>query len=409
MKSINHCTFAQFAQFQAETKQLIDCRDSNAFNGWSDNFGPPLGHVPDAINIDPDWLIGFSTDQLVDFFASYGLKTDLPTWLYGEQGKIQRLASLLESSDFQQIICIQESVTKYPDKLEYLPRYQYLVPVNFVHELVQTGELPNSPNSRCKIIEVGSEERSDDYLRGHIPSALYLNSYDIEALPFWKLLESQKLASVIEQLGISVDTCVILYSRHQLAAARVALMMIYMGINNVRLLNGGWQAWLAAGYQIEAGLNKAQTVNFEQTLPSHPEYILTLSDVTQLLTTANSVLACVRSKAEFEGQTSGYCYLPAKGRIRDSIWGGAGNSTQDINDFLNPDGTMKSAHLIKTFWTEQGILPAEQICFYCGTAWRASNVWFFAYVMGLDNISIYDGGWCEWSFYQSNTHAKSAL
>jgi len=35
--------------------------------------------------------------------------------------------------------------------------------------------------------------------------------------------------------------------------------------------------------------------------------------------------------------------------------------------------------------------------FFCGTGWRAAEVLWYADVMGLGNISLYDGGWNEWS------------
>ncbi|WP_249925738.1 rhodanese-like domain-containing protein, partial [Escherichia coli] len=35
--------------------------------------------------------------------------------------------------------------------------------------------------------------------------------------------------------------------------------------------------------------------------------------------------------------------------------------------------------------------------FYCGTGWRASETFMYARAMGWKNVSVYDGGWYEWS------------
>jgi thiosulfate/3-mercaptopyruvate sulfurtransferase len=35
--------------------------------------------------------------------------------------------------------------------------------------------------------------------------------------------------------------------------------------------------------------------------------------------------------------------------------------------------------------------------FYCGTGWRASLAFFYAWLMNWQRIGVYDGGWCEWS------------
>ncbi|MEJ2247847.1 MAG: rhodanese-like domain-containing protein, partial [Acidobacteriota bacterium] len=40
--------------------------------------------------------------------------------------------------------------------------------------------------------------------------------------------------------------------------------------------------------------------------------------------------------------------------------------------------------------------------FYCGTGWRASEAFFYAYLMGWERISVYDGGWFEWSLDARN-------
>lgn len=39
----------------------------------------------------------------------------------------------------------------------------------------------------------------------------------------------------------------------------------------------------------------------------------------------------------------------------------------------------------------------QQVSFYCGTGWRASETFMYARAMGWKNVSVYDGGWYEWS------------
>jgi thiosulfate/3-mercaptopyruvate sulfurtransferase len=43
-----------------------------------------------------------------------------------------------------------------------------------------------------------------------------------------------------------------------------------------------------------------------------------------------------------------------------------------------------------------------RIAFYCGTGWRASLAFFYAWLMGWEHISVYDGGWFEWSSDPAN-------
>lgn len=51
---------------------------------------------------------------------------------------------------------------------------------------------------------------------------------------------------------------------------------------------------------------------------------------------------------------------------------------------------------------KEGIKPDQRLSFYCGTGWRAAEVLIYADVMGLKNISLYDGGWNEWSLDKNN-------
>ena len=50
-----------------------------------------------------------------------------------------------------------------------------------------------------------------------------------------------------------------------------------------------------------------------------------------------------------------------------------------------------------TILAQAGITPDKWVAFYCGTGWRASETWFYAYLQGWDRIAVYDGGWFEWS------------
>jgi thiosulfate/3-mercaptopyruvate sulfurtransferase len=52
---------------------------------------------------------------------------------------------------------------------------------------------------------------------------------------------------------------------------------------------------------------------------------------------------------------------------------------------------------IEKMWAEVGIKPNKHNSFYCGTGWRGSEAFFNALLMGWSNISVFDGGWFEWS------------
>lgn len=87
-----------------------------------------------------------------------------------------------------------------------------------------------------------------------------------------------------------------------------------------------------------------------------------------------------------------------------SLWGRAGSNANQLEDYRNPDLTMRSGTEILKMWDELGIdYKFKHIIFYSGNGWRASEVMFYAELMGLYRISVYDGGWYEWSHNPNNS------
>ena len=94
-----------------------------------------------------------------------------------------------------------------------------------------------------------------------------------------------------------------------------------------------------------------------------------------------------------------YSYIAAKGDIAGARWGRAGDDG-DVNSmsaFQRADGSMKPAAEIRRQWQAAGITRGRRTVFYCGTGWRASLAFFYAWLMDWPQIGVYDGGWCEWS------------
>lgn len=81
----------------------------------------------------------------------------------------------------------------------------------------------------------------------------------------------------------------------------------------------------------------------------------------------------IRSWPEFTGVTSGYSYIKPKGEIAGARGAITGSGYTHMEDFHNPDGTMRSADDIAAMWKTWNIQPEQHVAFYCGTGWRASK------------------------------------
>ncbi|STT85979.1 thiosulfate sulfurtransferase ynjE [Klebsiella pneumoniae] len=241
------------------------------------------------------------------------------------------------------------------------------------------------------------------YLLSHIPGAGYIDTNEVESEPLWNKVSDAQLKAMLAKHGIRHDTTVILYGRDVYAAARVAQIMLYAGVKDVRLLDGGWQTWSDAGLPVERGMPPAQqpAPDFGAPIPGQPQLMLDTEQARGLLHRQDASLVSVRSWPEFIGTTSGYSYIKPKGDIAGARWGHAGSDSTHMEDFHNPDGTMRSADDIAALWRQWNILPSQQVAFYCGTGWRASETFMYARAMGWPHVAVYDGGWYEWS---SNPH-----
>ena len=120
------------------------------------------------------------------------------------------------------------------------PHYHRLVPVKVLRQLIETGTAPTFEGTSWKVFEVSSGHSL--CTTGHIPTAQYMHTENLEEPPMWNRKEDHVLERELLALGITSETTVILYDRQNLSAARVALIMAYAGresldIHSIHLLN----------------------------------------------------------------------------------------------------------------------------------------------------------------------------
>ncbi|HEX8610809.1 MAG TPA: rhodanese-like domain-containing protein [Telluria sp.] len=272
--------------------------------------------------------------------------------------------------------------------------------------LVAPGELSRLVRDPAvRLIEVGCAGAAA-FEQAHIDGAAYLDTRELEAPPlFNKVDDAAWLRSLLAQ-GVRHDTTVIVYSRNPLAGARAAHLMLYAGVLDVRMLDGGFAAWCAAGLPSAAGAAPAPmpAQDFGAPFPGRPDYLTGMAQARALLARPDAALVSIRTWSEYTGATSGYSYIAARGEIPGALWGRAGREgdVNSMSHFQHPDGRMLDGEAIEALWRAAGMQRACHNAFYCGTGWRASLAFFYAWVIGWERISVYDGGWYEWSADPAN-------
>jgi thiosulfate/3-mercaptopyruvate sulfurtransferase len=285
-----------------------------------------------------------------------------------------------------------------------LQRWQQLVTVDWLAALLAHGSVAAAPARHWLLFEVACDGL-EAYLTSHIPGAKYLDTRQFEHLPFWNAVPQHVLLQVLQHVGIGPDTTVILYGRNMLAAARVAQLLLVAGVPDVRLVDGGMLAWCDAGHARHQGQEPVcMPLPKAACLDPCPDFLIHTAEAKALLAQPDAALVSIRTRAEFMGETSGYSYIQPRGEIDGALWGHAGldGDVNSMRNFQDEDGRMKPAAEIAAIWRAAGIRPDMHIAFYCGTGWRASLAFFYAWLMGWERISVYDGGWYEWSADPAN-------
>lgn len=254
------------------------------------------------------------------------------------------------------------------------------------------------------ILECAWGEEADDpaYEEGHIKGAVHMNTDYVEAEENWNIRTPEEIEKLMKDYGITKDTTVICYGDGPKSSAddRVAFTLLWAGVENVKCLDGGFEAWTKADYEVETGINKAEATDkaFGALVPAHPEYVLSIDNVKdKLANDTNFKLVSIRSKQEFLGETSGYGYIDKAGEPKGAIWG---HDTDD-GSYNNEDGTTVGIDVLEGYLKESQASMDNELSFYCGTGWRATIPFLIAYENGYSNISLYDGGWFEWQMDHS--------
>lgn len=391
-----------FSHLLQQNGVAIDTRMSAFYNGWPQSANGPQGHEPMALNLSANWLSSMSDEQLAAWAQQHKLKKETAIALYGSDKDNQAVAERLEKIGYTQISRLSDALQQQ-NRLQRLPHFEQLVYPQWLRDLQTNKPVTAKPAGDWKVLEAGWGAPKL-YLLSHIPGAGYIDTNEVESEPLWNKVSDEQLKAMLAKHGIRHDTTVILYGRDVYAAARVAQIMLYAGVKDVRLLDGGWKTWSDSGLPVERGTatKVKPEPDFGVTIPAQPQLMLDMEQARSLLNRKDASLVSIRSWPEFIGTTSGYSYIKPKGDIAGARWGHAGSDSTHMEDFHNPDGTMRSADDITEMWKSWNILPEQHVAFYCGTGWRASETFMYARAMGWQNVAVFDGGWYEWSANPKN-------
>jgi thiosulfate/3-mercaptopyruvate sulfurtransferase len=226
------------------------------------------------------------------------------------------------------------------------------------------------------------------YSNGHIPGA---RSFDIFGI---SLIDTRPgpldaflwiIEHLIQAKGVNQDSTVVVYDDISgMRSARLFWFMEFFGHDDVHMLNGGFNAWQAAGLPVTQEAAISKTGNFK--MQRRPERIATVDDVLEKVRNPAAVIVDTRSDAEYTGQ------------LVRSKHGGAipGAVHLEWTHNLDAKGFFKSADELKKMYTERSITPDKEVIPHCQGAYRSAHTYLALRLIGYPNVRNYLGSWGEW-------------
>lgn len=412
IKSISTKELVSF--ISASDVYVIDTRPVDAYNGWQLEGEKRGGHIKGAKSLPLKWTKYMDWIEIV---RSKGIAPNHKVIIYGySENDSQLVAQQFVKADYGDVAIYTRFVEEWSANeslpMEWLERFRNLVPASWVNNLINGGSPAHYNSSKFVVVHAHYRNR-DAYLSGHIPGAIDMDTMELEAEETWNRRSPKELKNALEKHGITADTTVVLYGKFMfpnnddafpgsaagdIGAIRCAFIMMYAGVKDVRVLNGGFQSWVDDGFDESiADEPKKPVDDFGASIPQQPQLAVDTPEAKQILESHSAELVCVRSWPEYIGEVSGYNYIEKKGRIPGAIFADCGSDAYHMENYRNLDHTTRESQEIKEIWIKNGIAPDKHLAFYCGTGWRGSEAWFNAWLMGWPRVSVYDGGWFEWS------------
>ncbi|MCS5712972.1 sulfurtransferase [Herbiconiux sp. CPCC 205716] len=245
------------------------------------------------------------------------------------------------------------------------------------------------------LVVVESDEDVLLYETGHIPGAVKIDWHtDLNDPVLRDYIDGEAFAALVGGKGISRDSTVVIYGdKNNWWAAYALWVFSLFGHDDVRLLDGGRDKWIAEGRPVTTERPAPEAVEYP-VVERHDAEIRAFKD--DVLAHLGHPLIDVRSPEEYSGERTTAPAYPEEGALR------AGHIPSAANvpwaKAAADDGTFKPVAELDAIYREgAGLTEGEPVIAYCRIGERSSHTWFvLTHLLGFDDVRNYDGSWTEW-------------
>jgi thiosulfate/3-mercaptopyruvate sulfurtransferase len=224
-----------------------------------------------------------------------------------------------------------------------------------------------------KSVRVVDVRRPEDYQLEHIPTAV--------SLPLGRVLENdnpEKMVEIVEELGISDNTPVVVYDdTFGALAARVAWTFQYLGHENTALLEITFKQWKELGLETE---KQPRTFpRSKHSLAVNKDIYVDASYVEDSKSQPGKLLVDSRERLNFLTE-----HIPGARNIPYTMVG-------------SEHSILRKADELKRLVDNRGISNDAEIITYCGSVGTLSGLTYYALkIAGFKNVKLYPKSFKEW-------------
>jgi thiosulfate/3-mercaptopyruvate sulfurtransferase len=245
------------------------------------------------------------------------------------------------------------------------------------------------------LVVVESDEDVLLYETGHMPGAVKIDWHtDLNDPVVRDYVNGEQFAALLGSKGIARDTTVVIYGdKNNWWAAYALWVFTLFGHEDVRLLDGGRDLWIAEGRELTTDAPEVTPVEYPVVERDDAAVRAFKEDV---LTHLGNPLVDVRSPEEYSGERTTAPAYPEEGALR------AGHIPTAASvpwaRAAAADGTFKTREELDAIYRgEVGLEDGDDIIAYCRIGERSSHTWFVLnHLLGFEKVRNYDGSWTEW-------------
>ncbi|PWR12365.1 sulfurtransferase [Micromonospora acroterricola] len=231
----------------------------------------------------------------------------------------------------------------------------------------------------------------DDYLANHLPGAVFVDLDTALCGPpgaggRHPLPDPAALQAALRAAGVRADHPVVVYDGGDgLAAARAWWTLRWAGHRPVRLLHGGYPAWVAAGRPVSTTAPAPIPGDVEVRPGDLP--VLDAGQAAALAAADDAVLLDVRAAPRYRGEVEPID--PVAGHV-------PGAANLPAGEYVGPDGRFLAADVLRERFAAAGVTGARSVGAYCGSGVTAAQAVLALHLAGRPDAALYVGSWSNW-------------